>query len=799
MAIDPVCGMMVDEARAVGKTAYGGQTYYFCSAKCLNEFQADPTAFVNAEATPLKIAVGQSHAAQGRANAAGAGRAGAAMHATVAAVATSKAKPAKEMAKDPICGMVVEKATALKTERAGRVYYFCSSGCQRTFESPEAELKAMKTRVTIALTGVLALAILRAGAFLFLATGAAIVTWAPIPALPWFTWGMWLLILVTPVQFIGGWGFYKGTWTAIKTRTINMDTLIALGTSVAYFYSVVVVFFPEVLPVKVEERDVYFEVSAVIIAFVLLGKYMEEMIKKRSSAAVRKLMDLKPAQAHVIRDGTEMDVPAESVMVGEVVIVKPGEKIPTDGEVTEGASSVDESMLTGESMPVGKKPGAAMIGGTLNKTGLLRFKATRVGAETALAQIIKLVEEAQASSAPIQRIADQVTGYFVPAVVITAFVSFFGWWLAGNFPQGLLAFIAVLIIACPCALGIATPAALMVGVGKGAEAGILIRGAEVLERARKLTTVVFDKTGTLTRGEPNVTDVVLFADLSEAEVLRLAAAVEAGSEHPLGEAIVRAAKQRELALPKIEGFEAIPGHGIHGKVDGRAVLLGNRRLFQREHIDVSAAEVHMTRLEGEGKTAMLIGADGKLAGVIAVADTLKPEAKEAIAALRGERIEVILLTGDNRRTADAIARELGIANVIAEVLPADKAKVIQDLQKQGKVVAMVGDGVNDAPALAVADIGIAIGSGSDVAKETGGIILVRDDVREVVAAIRLSRLTLRKIKQNLFWAFIYNSIGIPIAALGFLNPIIAAAAMALSSLSVIVNSALLKRQRLVVA
>jgi len=814
MAIDPVCGMMVDEARAVGKTAYGGQTYYFCSAKCLNEFQADPTAFVNAEATPLKVAVGQSHDVQGSASAAGdttpgmkeVGQrreqlprmSGAAMHATAAAV-SSKAKPAKEMAKDPICGMVVEKATALKTERAGRAYYFCSSGCQRTFESPEAELKAMKTRVTIALTGVLALAILRAGAFLFLATGAAIVTWAPIPALPWFTWGMWLLILVTPVQFIGGWGFYKGTWTAIKTRTINMDTLIALGTSVAYFYSVVVVFFPEVLPVKVEERDVYFEVSAVIIAFVLLGKYMEEMIKKRSSAAVRKLMDLKPAQAHVIRDGTEMDVPAESVMVGEVVIVKPGEKIPTDGEVTEGASSVDESMLTGESMPVGKKPGAAMIGGTLNKTGLLRFKATRVGAETALAQIIKLVEEAQASSAPIQRIADQVTGYFVPAVVITAFVSFFGWWLAGNFPQGLLAFIAVLIIACPCALGIATPAALMVGVGKGAEAGILIRGAEVLERARKLTTVVFDKTGTLTRGEPNVTDVVLFADLSEAEVLRLAAAVEAGSEHPLGEAIVRAAKQRELALPKIEGFEAIPGHGIHGKVDGRAVLLGNRRLFQREHIDVSAAEVHMTRLEGEGKTAMLIGADGKLAGVIAVADTLKPEAKEAIAALRGERIEVILLTGDNRRTADAIARELGIANVIAEVLPADKAKVIQDLQKQGKVVAMVGDGVNDAPALAVADIGIAIGSGSDVAKETGGIILVRDDVREVVAAIRLSRLTLRKIKQNLFWAFIYNSIGIPIAALGFLNPIIAAAAMALSSLSVIVNSALLKRQRLVVA
>ncbi len=815
MAIDPVCGMAVDEARAAGKAVYDGKTYYFCSAKCLNEFQADPSAFVNVQAVPERTTAIHGHThAPGMAAAPPKAKAQSGHPWPAPLASFPSAKSAKEMAKDPICGMVVDKSTALKSERAGRAYYFCSSGCQRTFESPEAELKSMKTRVTIALTGVLALAILRAGAFLFLATGAAIVTWAPIPALPWFTWGMWLLILVTPVQFIGGWGFYVGTWQAIKSRTINMDTLIALGTSVAYFYSVVVVFFPELLPVKVEERDVYFEVSAVIIAFVLLGKYMEEMIKKRSSAAVRKLMDLKPAQAHVLRDNVEMDVPAESVMAGEVVIVKPGERIPTDGEVTEGSSAVDESMLTGESMPVEKRAGAAVIGGTLNKTGLLRLKTTRVGAETALAQIIKLVEEAQASTAPIQRIADQVTGYFVPAVVITAFVAFAGWWLAGNFPQGLLAFIAVLIIACPCALGIATPAALMVGVGKGAEAGILIRGGEVLERARQLTAVVFDKTGTLTRGEPNVTDTVPLGNLSEAEaatapslargprldpigeVLRLAAAVEVGSEHPLGEAIVRAAKHRELGLPKVDGFEAIPGHGIRGTVEGKAVLLGNRRLFQREGIDVSAAQAHMTRLESEGKTAMLVGADAGLAGVIAVADTLKPEAAEAIAALKRERIEVILLTGDNRRTADAIARELGIDHVIAEVLPADKAKVIQDLQKQGKVVAMVGDGVNDAPALAVADIGIAIGSGSDVAKETGGIILMRDDVREVVTAIRLSRLTLRKIKQNLFWAFVYNGIGIPIAALGFLNPIIAAAAMALSSLSVIVNSALLKLQRL---
>src|SRR3989344_1717014 len=402
MATDPVCGMTVDEASAAGTSVFDGRTFYFCSAHCLRAFEANPKPFVASGAPPVTAKVVAGHA----------------MPAVPAATKATKA--AKDMAKDPICGMVVDKAKALKTERAGRAYYFCSSGCQRTFESPEQELKSMRTRVTIALTGVLVLAILRAGAFLTLAAGATIVTWAPIPALPWFTWGMWLFILVTRVQFIGGWSFYKGSWQAIRTRSINMDFLIAMGTSVAYVYSVAVLFFPEVLPVKVEERDVYFEVSAVIIAFVLLGKYMEEIIKKRSSAAVRKLLDLRPAVAHLIREGAEMEVPAESVMVGETVIVKPGEKIPTDGEVTEGASSVDESMLTGESMPVDKKPGMQMIGGTLNKTGLLRFKATRVGAETALAQIIKLVEEAQASSAPIQRIADQVTGYFVPAAVITA-------------------------------------------------------------------------------------------------------------------------------------------------------------------------------------------------------------------------------------------------------------------------------------------------------------------------------------------------------------------------------------------
>lgn len=705
----------------------------------------------------------------------------------------TKTLAADRMAKDPICGMVVEKATALKTERAGRTYYFCSQSCLNTFENPEHELKSMRRRVTIALTGVVLLAIMRAAAFLGLAAGVTLVTWVPIPALPWFTWGVWLFILTTPVQFIGGWSFYVGSWNAIRTRHINMDFLIALGTTVAYIYSVVVVFFPNILPVRVAEREVYFEVSAIIIAFVLLGKYMEEIVKKNSSAAVRKLLDLQAPIARVIRDGVEMEIPAETVMVGETIVVRPGEKVPTDGTVTEGNSSIDESMLTGESIPVEKAPGSEVIGGTLNRTGLFRFRATRVGSETALAQIIKFVEEAQNSTAQVQRLADTVTGYFVPAVVGIAVLAFIGWLLVGNFPQALLAFIAVLIISCPCALGVATPAALMVGVGKGAEAGILIRGGEVLERAQKLSTVIFDKTGTLTRGEPSVTNIETFTDRPRDEVLRLAASVEAGSEHPLGEAIVRAAKQNRLDLPSVKNFEAIPGHGIRGEVNGDRVVLGNRRLFREQGYAInSAVENLLTQLETEGKTAMLVGCNGLLVGVIAVADTLKPEAIEAVTGLKRERVKVVMLTGDNQRTADAIARQLGIDRVIAEVLPGDKAQVVKDLQKRGEVVAMVGDGVNDAPALATADIGIAIGSGADVAKETGGIILVKNDVRDVVASIRLSRATLRKIKQNLFWAFIYNMIGLPIAAFGFLSPIIAAAAMALSSLSVIVNSSLLK-------
>jgi len=776
-AIDPVCGMTVRADQAAARMDYQGRSFLFCSTNCRDKFAADPGKYL-APAQPTTPDAAPAAPEHGMPMQAALGRG------------------LQGQAKDPICGMMVDKATALRSERGGRSYYFCSVGCQRTFEAPEQELKSMRTRVAIALTGVLALAIMRAGAFLALATGATIITWVPIPALPWFTWGMWLFLLVTPVQFIGGWSFYKGSWNALRRRAINMDLLIALGTTVAYLYSVAVLFFPSVLPVKIEERDVYFEVSAVIIAFVLLGKYMEEIIKKHSSAAVRKLLDLKPATAQVVRGGVEMEVPAESVMVGETVVVRPGQRIATDGVVLEGASAVDESMLTGESMPVEKQAGAKVIGGTLNRTGAFRFQATRVGADTALAQIIRMVEEAQASSAPIQRIADEVTRYFVPAIVGTAILAFAGWWLAGNFPQGLLAFIAVLIIACPCALGIATPAALMVGVGRGAQAGILIRGGEILEKAQRLDTVVFDKTGTLTRGEPNITDVLPQGGFTREQALRLAASLEAGSEHPLAEAIVRGAREAGVAPAPVQGFEAVPGHGVRGRVEGAAVLLGNRRLMLRDGIAVGSVQAEMERLEADGKTAMLLASAGRLVAVIAVADTLKPEAQEAIAALRAQQVQVIMLTGDNARTAAAIGRALGIDRVIADVLPSDKAKTIKELQAAGRVVAMVGDGVNDAPALATADIGIAIGSGSDVAKETGGIILVKSDVRDVVAGIRLSRATMRTIRQNLFWAFVYNSIGVPIAALGFLNPIIAAAAMALSSLSVIVNSALLRRVRL---
>ncbi len=698
------------------------------------------------------------------------------------------------LAKDPICGMVVPTATALSARRAGRSYYFCGQGCLQTFLAPEKELSRMRRRVGVALGGVMALALLRAAAFIGLAAGVSLLSWAPVPQLPWFTWGMWLFLLATPVQLIGGWGFYTGAWAALRRRVMNMDVLIALGTSVAYVYSVLVVFAPRLLPVGLDERDVYFEVSAVVIAFVLMGKYMEEIIKRRSSAAVRRLLDLQPAQATVIREGQEITVPAETVRLGEVVLLRPGETVPADGIVLEGQSSVDEALITGESLPVGKRAGSELIGGTLNGRGLLRFEATRVGADTALAQIIRVVEEAQASSAPVQRLADQVTAWFVPAVVAAAVLAFALWTLAGQFSQGLLAFIAVLVISCPCALGIATPAALMVGVGKGAELGILIRSGEVLERVERLTTVVFDKTGTLTRGKPALTRVIPFGARSPEEVLRLAASLEHGSEHPLAAALLEAAAARGLELAPAQDFEALVGEGVRANLGGHDLWLGNRDLARRWGAPLDEeVERPLRQLEAEGQTGMLLGEGQAVLGLLAVADTVRPEAKETVELLERRGIQVAMLSGDNQTTARAIATQLGIREVMAEVRPADKAAAIRALREAGRVVAMVGDGVNDAPALATADIGIAIGSGADVAKEAGDLLLLGNDLRDVVTAIGLSRATMRKIRQNLFWAFIYNCLGVPIAALGWLNPMVAGAAMALSSLSVILNSALLRR------
>ena len=697
------------------------------------------------------------------------------------------------MAKDPICGMVVPTATALSAQRSGRTYYFCSQGCRQTFLAPEHELRRMRRRVGIALSGVVALAILRAAAFIALAAGVSLLSWAPVPQLPWLTWGVWLFVLATPVQLIGGWGFYSGAWAALQRRALNMDVLIALGTSVAYLYSVVVVFFPQLLPVGIDERGVYFEVSAVVIAFVLMGKYMEEIIKQRSSAAVRRLLDLQPAIATVIRGGQEMVVPAEAVQRGDLVLVRPGEKVPSDGLVIEGQSSVDEALITGESLPVAKQPGSELIGGAINGSGLLRFEATRVGADTALAQIIRIVEEAQASSAPVQRLADQVTAWFVPAVVAVAFAAFALWTLAGSFSQGLLAFIAVLVISCPCALGIATPAALMVGVGKGAEMGILIRSGEVLERVERLTTVVFDKTGTLTQGKPALTKVVPIGRATHLQVLRWAASLEHGSEHPLAEALLNAAAEQHLELLPVTQFQAHVGEGIQGVIGEQPFWLGNRSLASRFIGQLSDRVLRaLQQLETAGNTVMLLGQGGTVVGLLAVADTVRPEAQQAVQLLQRRRIRVVMLSGDNRTTAQAIAAQVGITEVIAGVRPADKASTIRALQQAGQVVAMVGDGVNDAPALASADIGIAIGTGSDVAKEAGDLLLLGDDLRDVVTAIALSRATMHKIRQNLFWAFIYNSLGVPIAALGWLNPMVAGAAMALSSLSVIVNSSLLR-------
>ncbi|MCP8312150.1 MAG: heavy metal translocating P-type ATPase [Candidatus Methylarchaceae archaeon HK01B] len=690
------------------------------------------------------------------------------------------------MPKDPVCGMFVrEDPNALKAKVRGTEYYFCSNACLQTFLRPEIEVKNLK-RMT-ALSFIL-------GIPLFLFSIADLVGLQGLLALlpSFIKLDVWLFLLATPVQFIAGMRFYRGFFHAIKSRSANMDTLIAIGTSAAWGYSTIVTFFPDWVPPNA--RVVYFETAALIIGFILLGKLLEHTMQRRATDAVRKLLDLQPRMARVIKEGKETEVPVEEVSVDEIVVVRPGEKIPVDGIVIDGHSSVDEKMITGESIPVEKKVGDEAIGATINKSGLLKIKATKVGSDTTLALIVKLVEEASAARAPIERLADRVSGYFVPAVVLIALGAFITWLLlAGNFIQGFTALVAVLIIACPCALGLATPAAIIVGTGKGAENGILIKGGEYLEKAYKLQTIVFDKTGTLTKGIPSVTDIMAVSNTNDSDILRFAAIAEKGSEHPLGEAIIRRAEEMGLDIPDPSHFEAVPGHGVKGSHSNKEILIGNRKLMFDNKISLEDNEKKIMKLENEGKTAILLAFNGSLAGVIAVADTIKKNAKEALDDLKEMGLELIMLTGDNQRTANAIAQQLGIDKIISEVLPDQKASIIKRLQKEGKIVAMVGDGINDAPALAQADIGIALGSGTDVAVETGGIVLIKDDLRDVVSSIQLSKKTMSKIKQNLFWAFAYNTGFIPVAASGLLSPVFAAIAMAMSSVSVITNSLTLKK------
>ncbi|HEX2106255.1 MAG TPA: heavy metal translocating P-type ATPase [Nitrososphaera sp.] len=706
------------------------------------------------------------------------------------------------MATDPVCGMFVEeKPDSIQHTVDGRKYYFCSTQCLNEFTEPERELQKLRKHVIISIVLTIPIVILTLP-HMFPSQLEGLIP------LSMELSNYIMLALATPVQFWIGWRFYRGMWDGIKARASNMDTLIALGTSAAYIYSSAVTIAPGYFPFA----SVYFETAAIIITLILVGRLLETKTKEKASSAVRKLIDLQPRMAKVIREGNrEEEIPVEQVQEGDILVIRPGERVPVDGVVINGLSSIDESAITGESIPVDKSRGSEVIGATINQSGLLTVRATKVGQDTVLSQIITLVENARMGKAPMQRMVDQVAKYFVPVVIAVALGAGLGWYFAGGagLTYALLAFVSVIIIACPCALGIATPAALMMGAGKGAENGILFKSGEFLEIARKIDTVVFDKTGTLTEGKPSVTDIIdLSGRIGKNELLRLAAIAESGSEHPLGQALVRKAKESGLPVSNPDSFEAVSGHGLRATYADHTILIGNRKMMHENMIEIdSGVDSTLTSLEKEGKTATLVSIDSRLSGIIAMADTVKESAKEAVESLKNKMsIELIMLTGDNERTAKAIASKLGIDRVIAQVLPQQKEEVISKLKlEEGKVVAMVGDGINDAPALARADLGIAIGSGTDVAKETGGIILIKGDVRDVVTALELGKKTVSKIKQNLFWAFAYNTGLIPIAGgalvpllglsvFGWL-PILAGAAMALSSVTVVGNSILLGRYR----
>ncbi|MBI2657221.1 heavy metal translocating P-type ATPase [Candidatus Woesearchaeota archaeon] len=694
------------------------------------------------------------------------------------------------MAKDVICGMYVDEAKAkFRTVQDGATYYFCSGSCLEAFLKPEKEKRNLRYLTIFGL----GIGLLTAFFEYFYK-----ISWLGIHN------HIWLFLLATPVQFIVGWRFYKGTWDAIKARQANMDSLIALGTSAAWVYSTIVAFqgvlWPVIFPATGAMTEVYFTESGLIIGFIMLGKYLEHIVKGKASKSIRKLMDLQPRLATVVRKGEEIQVPVEQVKVGDVIIVKPGEKIAVDGIVIEGHSSIDQSMITGESIPVGKKAGDDVIGATINKGSLLKIKATKVGEATTLAQIVKMVQESIASRAPMQRLADVVSSYFVPVVIAIAVLSFLFWYFVMDlhFPMAMTMLISVLIIACPCALGIATPSAIMIGAGKGAQNGILVKSGEFLEKTHKITSIIFDKTGTLTKGEPSVTDIVVIdSEYIDNNVIKLAAVAEKGSEHPLGQAVLKKADDMKIKAANGESYKTFAGKGIKCSYKNKSILVGNRLLLKDNKIETRGIEEKIQRLENEGKTVVIVAYGKDMIGIIAIADTLKEFSREAVKELKRMGKEVWMITGDNERTAKAIASQLGIGNIMAEVLPQDKAKKVKELQHKGKIVAAVGDGINDAPMLAQADVGISVGAGTDIAKETGGIVLIKNDLRDVVTAIDLSKKTVNKMKQNLFWAFFYNVALIPVAAgalypFGILfNPIFAAIAMASSSITVVGNAMLL--------
>jgi P-type Cu+ transporter len=730
------------------------------------------------------------------------------------------------MAKDIICGMFVEEnENSIQHTKNGIKYYFCSSQCLNEFLEPEKTLKKLKTHVAISIALTIPIIILSLPHMI-----PSLGYFFPMEMMEYTSYI--LLALATPIQFWIGWRFYRGFWDGVKAKASNMDTLIAIGTTAAYVYSAIVTIVPGYFPFTA----VYFETAAIIITLILVGRLLETKTKEKASDAVRKLLDLKPRTARLLRlvinegnnkkevskndnsklksitkEFKEIEIPVEQIVEGDLMIIRPGERVPTDGLVVEGNSSLDESAITGESIPVDKTKGDEVIGATINKNGLLKVRATKVGQDTVISQIITLVEEAKTGKAKLEKMVDQVAKYFVPAIVMIAIGVFLGWYFIGDagLTYSILAFVSVMIIACPCALGIATPAALMMGAGKGAENGILYKGGEHIEIANKVNTIVFDKTGTLTIGKPSVTDLVsLTEEIGEQEILRLAAIAESGSEHPLAQAVIRKAKENGIpTITNPDSFEAISGHGLKATYSNHTIMIGNRKMMEDNKIAVTEnVDTKLSVFEKEGKTAILVAIDNTLAGIIAISDTIKENAKDAIKTLKTKGIEVIMLTGDNERTANAVASRLGIDRVIAEVLPQQKEEVVSKLKtKEGKIVAMVGDGINDAPALARADLGIAIGSGTDVAKETGGIILIKDDIRDVVIALDLGKRTVSKIKQNLFWAFVYNTGLIPVAAgalvpifgLGVFGwlPILAGLAMAMSSVTVVTNSLLLGKYK----